>query len=79
MKKTALLLFIVLFCTPALAQSPSFDQYFTTERLRIDLVFTGNSKTQDAFLQSIHKEPVWAGSRTQLIDPFGYGEYYYKI
>lgn len=72
-------MFIVLFCTPALAQSPSFDQYFTTERLRIDLVFTGNSKAQDAFLQSIHKEPVWAGSRTQLIDPFGYGEYYYKI
>ncbi|MDD4257034.1 MAG: M64 family metallopeptidase [Bacteroidales bacterium] len=79
MKTSALLLFIVLFCTPALAQSPSFDQYFTTERLRIDLVFTGNSKAQDAFLQSIHKEPVWAGSRTQLIDPFGYGEYYYKI
>ncbi len=65
---------LCIFCS-VYAQQPSYSQYFTPERLRVDLVFSGNATTQDAWFSGLFKEPVWAGTRTQLVDPFGYGEY----
>lgn len=80
MKKCILLFMLCL--GPVLvsrAQAVCYDDHFTAERLRIDLVFTGNAHMQDVFLLSMHSETPWAGSKTQLIAPFTYGEYQYKV
>ncbi len=63
----------------AQAQHIDYKTYFTPERLRVDLVFTGNAQTQDVFLHSLHKEPLWAGSKTVLIAPFDYGDCRYNV
>lgn len=55
-----------------------YDTYFTGERLRIDLTFAGNATSQNAYLNGLACEARWAGSPASLIDPFGYGNYYYE-
>lgn len=52
-----------------------YDDYFTRDRLRIDLVFGGNAKEQGVWLESVNFEPKWSGTRENLIPPFDYGEY----
>lgn len=79
MKKCSLLLICLGFVLTSRAQSVSYEDHFTGERLRIDLVFTGNATFQDVFLLSLHKESAWSGPKTRLIAPFTYGEYQYKI
>lgn len=56
----------------------SYDDYFTGERLRIDLALAGNSREQSAYLLGLSRESGWVGSPEALIDPFGYGEYYFE-
>jgi len=57
---------------------PSYDAFFTGERLRIDLVLAGNRTEQKAYLEELHKEAKWAGSPNSLIDHSGYGQYFYE-
>jgi IgA Peptidase M64. len=49
------------------------------ERLRIDLIFAGNSKSQNVYLDNLKKESQWSGSKTNLVDTFNYGEYLLEI
>lgn len=56
-----------------------YDEYFTPQRLRVDLVLSGNSETQSAWLDGLHKEQAWSGAPENLIDPFGYGQYFYEV
>ena len=62
---------------PAQADSHvvEYDEYFTTERLRVDFILAGDRDSQQAFLADLKKECEWAGSHGSLIDPFRYGEY----
>lgn len=56
-----------------------YDAHFTGERLRLDLIFAGNSTKQEIFLAGMKKEDTWAGSKQNLIDYFGYGEYFFEV
>lgn len=56
-----------------------YDDYFTSERLRVDMIFAGNSQSQQLYMASLKKENTWAGSKTNLIDCFGYGEYFFEV
>ncbi|MDR3350867.1 MAG: IgA Peptidase M64 [Prevotellaceae bacterium] len=76
MKKNFTIL-LFLFAQGLFAQS--FQAYFDTARLRVDLVFAGNAEQQSVYFAGLHKEPQWGGSQTNLIDPFDYGEYCYKV
>jgi len=58
---------------------PVYEQYFTNERLRLDITFAGDLNTQSVFLENLHKEEFWSGSKKNLVDPFDYGDYYYKV
>lgn len=58
---------------------PDYNTYFTPDRLRVDLVFGGNSTQQNVYLASLAYEPRWSGSKTNLVDTFNYGEYYMKV
>ena len=62
----------------AAGQSPDYDTYFTTDRLRVDFILAGNAQTQHVYLAGLRKECAWAGSHTSLIDPFCYGEYMFE-
>ncbi|NLA16095.1 MAG: peptidase M64 [Bacteroidales bacterium] len=79
MKKIWFLFVFLSQLIVARAQLPSYEACFTSERLRVDLVFTGNAQQEDVFLHSLHKEPLWAGSKTQLIAPFTFGDFQYKV
>ncbi len=73
-----ILLFFLTFSTlPSLSQN--YESHFTREKLRANVVFAGNAETQDIFLESYHKEPLWSGNYTNLISPFRYGEYNYRL
>ena len=55
-----------------------YDTYFTSERLRLDFVLAGDKDHQEVYLSELHREAKWAGSPNGLIDPFGYGQYFFE-
>jgi len=72
-------LFLVGFFILSIFQSTvaqvSFHQFFTEGCIRLDLVLAGNHEISKVYLDEIRKEPHWGGSHSNMIDPFGYGEY----
>ena len=58
---------------PAAADVP-FESWFVPDAtLRIDYVHSGTDKTEEVSLEGLIREGAWPGSRTQLVDPTGYG------
>ncbi len=62
--RVLLLLFILVIFTNVQAQN--FEDYFTDKTLRIDYIFTGNSTSQNIFLDELSELPSWAGRRHRL-------------
>lgn len=56
-----------------------YDRFFTSERLRVDLVLSGDASEEYAFVSEFHKEPHWSGSPNSLIERFGYGQCFYEM
>lgn len=78
MKKiiASLLLLFALAATSAVgAQNVKFKNYFTDATLRIDYLRVGNRQHDTIRLRSVEQIPTWAGSLTQLLDPFDNGNY----
>lgn len=72
------LLFIVLITFTAGAQV-KFEDYFHDKSLRLDYYHSGDSDTEYYAIDELIEEPYWAGSKTNLIDTFYYGAYYFKV
>ncbi len=77
MKKILILPFLFIFT--GLSGQIDFNDYFTDKVLRFDFMFAGNSETTTVFPVEIKEEPYYAGSRTELTDPFGYGNFKYEL
>ena len=73
MKKSSLILILVLSLGFAKAQVKTFDQYFVAKTLRINYLHKGNSATDTILFSKAHSYASWAGTTTQMIDPFIYG------
>ena len=58
---------------------PVYEDYFTTERLRTDIIFAGDSDNLSCYFDAAYKEPRWSGSPDFLIDTTLYGTYYYEV
>ncbi len=71
----ALLISISLFSQ----QSLSFDDYFIDRTMRIDYFHSGDSDEESITIDCIYRQPVWAGTLTNLIDPFNNGKYAVKV
>jgi len=69
----------ILLLTLSLQAQVAFDDFFTDRTMRFDFVMAGNSTTTKVYPVSIREEPFWGGSLTNLIDPFGYGNFRYEI
>lgn len=71
---------IVLLITPKHVNAQVyFDNYFTDKVLRFDFMFAGNSTTTEVYPMEMKQEPVYGGSKTQLIEPFDYGNFKYEL
>ena len=82
MKKIFILASAMFAFTLAFAKtsvSLDYDTYYTSARMRIDVVLAGDAKNQGAFLDGLSKESIWGGSKVNLVEPFGYGEYKYEV
>lgn len=77
MRKIFTIIFMMVAIS-ATAQS-EYDNYFTNNRLRIDLTLSGDAQTQTAALSQIHFEKNWSGTRINMIDPFEYGNYALRV
>ena len=79
MRKLIVLLFVLLLPVGAGARSPAFSDYFTGDSMRLDLYQVGDAKEEIVTLDQIYREGAWPGTRTALVDPFGYGRYAVKV
>jgi len=77
MRAFAIFLFAAL--SAAVAAQGNFDRYFTGKVLRIDFMFAGNSEKTVVYPAEMKEEAFFGGSRTQLIDPFNYGNFRYEL
>ncbi len=73
--------FLILFLLSAftLQAQVEFSKFFADSSLRIDYILMVNSDTTLASLQQLKQETPWPGTRSALIDPFGYGNYRYQV
>lgn len=71
-----LLMSIVLLCPETKAQ---YDIHFDNQQLRIDYYIYGNADTCYYAFDKYVMEPVWGGTRSNLIDSLGYGDYYFEV
>jgi hypothetical protein len=71
---------LILVCFPLFTIAGNdFNKYFKNSALRFDFLLGGNSREVTVYPQQMKQEPFWAGSKTQLTDPFDFGTYRFRI
>jgi hypothetical protein len=71
--------FILFFVSLALSAQNNFDKYFTDKVLRFDFMLAGNNQKTLVYPVGMKEEPFWAGSKTNLINPFNSGNFKYEL
>ncbi|PKP25587.1 MAG: hypothetical protein CVU06_04035 [Bacteroidetes bacterium HGW-Bacteroidetes-22] len=77
-RKIILLAFAMMGMVALNAQI-SFSDYFESKTLRIDFELGGNDTLTMVFLKEMKQEPYWGGPVKNLTDPFGYGNFRYRV
>lgn len=72
-------LLVIVFLLVSFVSNAQFENYFSDTTLRLDYFHTGNDTIEIYSFDELIIEGEWSGSKTNLIDPFGYGKYAYKI
>jgi hypothetical protein len=67
--------FIMCLSLGSCSAGTRFDQLFHPKTLRLDWILAGDANTTHAYFSAFRLEPHWGGSRTQLIDSTGFGDY----
>lgn len=70
---------ILLFCCFSIQGQTVYEKYFTDRVLRFDFMLAGNSKETVVYPVGMEEEQFFAGSRQNLTDPFGYGNFRYEV
>ncbi len=70
---------ILSFVYLSLTAQSSFDSHFTGKVLRFDFMLAGNSRKTLVYPVGMKEEPLFGGSRKNLIDPFNYGNFKYEL
>ncbi len=71
---------IFLILVPLVSKAQiNFDRYFIDKVLRFDFMFAGNHEKTVVYPAGMKEEPFYGGSKTQLTDPFGYGNFRYEL
>jgi len=74
--KKIILLALLLSSVATYAQ---FNKWFENKTLRFDYYHNGNHKEEVYSFDELLEEPYWGGSKTNLIDTFEYGNYFFKV
>ncbi len=79
--RLALLLFLTQSAAFAKAEPnrATFHAFFLDETLRVDFHHGGNARKEDLSLDTVYRQGAWAGSRTNLLDPFPGGRYVAEV
>lgn len=72
-------LFIVYLSLLPVFVFAGFDTHFKDQTLRIDYYHSGDAQSESYAFDEARIEPYWGGSRTNLVDTFEYGHYYFKV
>lgn len=75
----SLLVFVLFVISSVCYGQSNFDKYFENKSLRIDYMMGGDANSQTIFFKELKEEPNWGGSKTNLIDCFGYGTFRFKL
>ncbi|MBT3382270.1 MAG: peptidase [Prolixibacteraceae bacterium] len=76
--KLKILLIFLLFPIFSFSQV-DFNKYYESKSLRFDFLLGGNNKEVKVYPEQIKQEPFWAGSKTNLLDPFNYGTFRFRV
>jgi len=74
-----IILAILFICTLQGKAQQSFEKYFTDKVLRVDFMFSGNSKKTIVYPAGMKEEPYWGGSKVNLTDAFNTGNFKYEV
>ena len=74
-----IILIILLTVSFTLNAENNFDKYFNDKVLRFDFMLAGNSRTTMVYPLGMKEELFWAGSNTNLINPFNTGNFKYEL
>jgi hypothetical protein len=56
-----------------------YDDFFADKTLRMDFYHTGNKQSEMISFGKLVEEGPWSGSKKNLIDNLGYGNYFLKV
>ena len=76
MKKILLFFLSLIVTTNAQVK---YEDYFADNTLRLDFYQTGNKSTETISFEKLVEEGLWSGPKNNLIDKFGYGNYFLKV
>jgi hypothetical protein len=76
--RTIIIFILFVFSVAGSAQT-NFSRYFYDKVLRFDFMFAGNAEETHVYPLGFKEEPHWAGSVTDLTNPFDYGNFKYEI
>lgn len=71
--------FLISLLSSGLTAQINFDAYFTGKVLRFDYMLAGNNEKTVVYPVGMKEEPFFGGSKTQLTDPFNYGNFRYEL
>lgn len=79
MKKILKLTLILLITLCHQGLKAQYDVYFTDQQLRIDYYIFGNADSSYYALDKYVMEPKWGGTRVNMVDSLGYGDYLVEV
>ncbi len=68
-----ILFFILTFAASSVLAGTTFDTHFEDATLRIDYYRSGDAEAESVTFDRALRQGIWAGPKTQLLDPFFYG------
>jgi IgA Peptidase M64/Peptidase M64 N-terminus len=72
-----LLVIFTLFV--AISTQAQFDSTFKNQSLRLDYYHSGDHEHEYYSIDELLLEPFWGGTKTNLVDTFEYGKYFFKV
>ena len=69
------ILIVIIIVLSSFTVRADYDFYFQNKTLRIDYYHSGNQKEEFYSIDELIEEPLWGGSKTQLVDKFDFGKY----
>jgi len=72
-------IFILLILPYLSIAQIDFSKYFQNKSFRFDFLLGGNNSEVKVYPKQMKQESFWGGSKTNLIDPFNYGSYRFRV